>query len=100
MKIIKKGQKEHFFVIQFQCHRCGCIFEVDDTEYASIPKNGTYYAICRCPCCDERLSKFNTAKTIKNWEDSQKTQILQPDGTILLKEACYNKNLTFDVKGD
>ena len=73
MKIIKEGRKKHFFVIRFQCHRCGCIFEADDSEYTSISKDGICYAIYHCPCCDERLVKFNIEKTIKNWGSFSKS---------------------------
>jgi len=97
MKIIKKGRKNRFFVIQFHCHRCGCVFEADDTEYASIPKDGTYYAVCHCPCCDEHLSKFNVEKTVENWENtSQKVQVLEseyrkckPNGVIFQKRGLW-----------
>lgn len=90
MKIIKRGRKKHFFVIQFQCHRCGCVFEADDTEYASVPKNGTYYAICNCPCCNEKLSEFDTEKTIENWgRTPQKVQVLQSDGTIPQRRGLW-----------
>ena len=90
MKIIKKGKKKHFFVIQFQCYKCGCVFEADDTEYASVSKDGTYYAVCHCPCCDESLRKFDAEKTIKNWDNiPQKVQVLQSNGTRFEKRGLW-----------
>lgn len=90
MKIIKKGRKNRFFIIQFHCYRCGCVFEADDTEYTSVSKDGAYYAICRCPYCDESLRKFDAEKTIKNWESTpQKIRALQSKGTRFEKRGLW-----------
>lgn len=94
MKIIKKGRRDYLYsknIIRFNCHDCGCIFEADSTEYTSVLKDGTYYAICHCPCCDKRLSKFNVEKTIENWDNtSQKVQGSQSE---------YRNGIRFEKRG-
>lgn len=52
IKIIKPGKKPE--PIHFECKNCGCIFEVDATDYGAHmggPLSPDYAAIC--PTCDK-----------------------------------------------
>lgn len=52
IKVIKPGKKPE--PIHFECKNCGCIFEVDATDYGAHmggPLSPDYAAIC--PTCDK-----------------------------------------------
>lgn len=59
MKIIKSGDKEKARCVKrFECYRCGCIFEADNTEYETkMNFENEYHAVINCPTCDARLYK-------------------------------------------
>lgn len=64
MKIIKHGKKPEPLnpVKRFECPRCGCVFEADDSEYyhgtegwGQANCHGVevhLYFYCKCPECD------------------------------------------------
>ena len=53
MQIIKKGNLDKLKEpIQFECHRCGCIFVADNTEYNKrFDQRGGDWAEIHCPTC-------------------------------------------------
>ena len=59
MKIIKEGDKSRLHtIIRFECDKCGCVFEADETEY----KTGytDYYCTfvsCDCPTCGKKTTQ-------------------------------------------
>lgn len=57
MKIIKEGGFDTFRRIKrFECTRCGCIFEADETEYRSGSYYNETYYYCECPFCKRNTS--------------------------------------------
>lgn len=59
MKIIKKGDiAKSREVKQFECKRCGCIFEADSSEYIQIGWTvlGSEFS-CSCPTCHREVEK-------------------------------------------
>lgn len=52
MKIIKEGDMRKLKrTRQFECDKCGCIFEADDNEYVT---DYPYYSV-NCPFCNNRV---------------------------------------------
>ena len=52
MKIIKHGKKllePHFY---FKCPKCGCEFEVTQTELRYLQQSLVYVTNCACPECN------------------------------------------------
>ena len=56
MKIIRQGDLSRLDKTRrFQCHDCGCIWDVNQTEYRyeSDGRNGDTW-ICECPTCGRK----------------------------------------------
>ncbi len=60
MQIIKKGDLNKLKKIKrFECDKCGCIFEADQTEYKPTPgiaaQRGEGDYRCVCPYCKNEV---------------------------------------------
>lgn len=54
MRIIKEGNLDKLKnPVEFECSRCGCVFEATDDEYTIDGRYATY----KCPCCEHWVTK-------------------------------------------
>ena len=56
MTVIQEGDLSRLDGIKrFTCHRCGCIFEADKTEYELNDQFILPYYACTCPTCEHKV---------------------------------------------
>lgn len=57
MKIIKQGKSKEELnkpkIKRFECYKCECVFEADETEYTSDTDYIYTAYSCNCPNCGE-----------------------------------------------
>lgn len=71
MKIIKKGNPSKIGTFEFDCRKCGCIFEAKEGEYVRKVSSDTFFVYCDCPCCGNTIRRLDMETTMESREWSQ-----------------------------
>lgn len=67
MKIISRGKPQEITAHRFVCSECGCVFEVENTEYKhmfDIDKLEDHYLVEGCPECGSNVYLIVSPSTL------------------------------------